>query len=286
MKKRAHPSGIFHAIGRHVLLLLLAILWLLPVFWLLLCSLGTDKGPNIRSFFPTGYTIQNYLDLLKNQDSVSQFPRWFQNSLLIACFSCLISSAFVLATAYCMSCMRFKMRRPLMHIAILLNLFPGFLAMIAVYSVLKRLGLTDSNSGLIIVYSATSALSYLVAKGFFDTVPRSLRESAMIEGATEAIIFQKIILPLSKPIIVYTVISAFLAPWMDFIFANIMLPSKISSQKTVALGLYSMVSRVNINEYFARFCAGGVLISIPISILFVIMQRFYVEGITGGAVKG
>ena len=286
MRKNARAFRAFSLSMRHVFLLLLAAIWLLPVFWLLLCSFGLDKGPNIRSFFPRGYTLQNYRDLLGAQDSVSQFPRWFINSLIIACFNCIISAVFVLSTAYCMSCIRFKMRRKLMHIAIILNLFPGFLSMIAVYSVLKRLGLTDSNTGLIIVYSATSALTYLVAKGFFDTVPRSLRESAMIEGASEAIIFQKIILPLSRPIIVYTVISAFLAPWMDFIFANIMLPSKISSQKTVALGLYSMVNRVNINEYFARFCAGGVLVSIPISILFVVMQKFYVEGITGGAVKG
>ena len=284
MKK--HPSKTGFVSLRHMFLLLLALIWLLPVIWLILCSLGTDNGPNIRSFFPKGYTMQHYLDLLGTQDSVSQFPRWFLNSLIIAGFNCVISSVFVLSTAYCMSCLRFKMRKPMMHIAMILNLFPGFLSMIAVYSVLKRLGLTDGNAGLIIVYSATSALSYLVAKGFFDTVPRSLREAAMMEGATEAMIFQKIILPLARPIIIYTVISAFLAPWTDFIFANIMLPSKISSQKTVALGLYSMVSRVNINEYFARFCAGGVLVSIPISVLFVIMQKFYVEGITGGAVKG
>ncbi|MDD6681636.1 MAG: ABC transporter permease subunit [Clostridiales bacterium] len=286
MKKKAHHARWLSLSFRHGLLLLLSALWLLPVIWLLLCSFGIDKGPNIRSFFPEGYTLRHYQQLLGRQDSVSQFPRWFLNSLIIAGFNCVISSVFVLSTAYCMSCMRFPLRKSLMHIAIILNLFPGFLAMIAVYSVMKRLGLTDGNTGLIIIYSATSGLSYLVAKGFFDTIPRSLRESATIEGATEAIIFQKIILPLSRPIIVYTVISAFLAPWTDFIFANIMLPSKISAQKTVALGLYSMVSRVNINEYFARFCAGGVLVSIPISILFVIMQKFYVEGITGGAVKG
>ena len=139
---------------------------------------------------------------------------------------------------------------------------------------------------MIIVYSAGSGLGYLVAKGFFDTISKSLREAAKIEGASEATIFFKIIIPLSKPIIVYTIINSFLGPWMDFVFANIMLNSGLPESKTVAIGLWSMVNKVNRNNYFAQFCAGGVLVSIPISILFVIMQKFYVEGITGGAVKG
>lgn len=136
------------------------------------------------------------------------------------------------------------------------------------------------------MYSASSGLGYLIAKGFFDTISRSLREAAYLEGANEFTVFRRIILPLAKPIVVYTVINSFLAPWMDFVFASLMLNSGVSSQKTVALGLFSMVDKVNRNSYFAQFCAGGVVVSIPISALFVIMQRFYVEGITGGSVKG
>ena len=141
-------------------------------------------------------------------------------------------------------------------------------------------------TGLIIVYSAGSGMGYLIAKGFFDTVSKSLRESAYLEGANEFTVFWKIILPLSKPIIVYTVINSFLAPWMDFVFADLMMTSGTAANKTVALGLFTMVNKVNRNNYFAQFCAGGVIVSIPISILFVIMQKFYVEGITGGSVKG
>lgn len=129
-------------------------------------------------------------------------------------------------------------------------------------------------------------MGYLIAKGFFDTVSKSLRESAYLEGANEFTVFWKIILPLSKPIIVYTVINSFLAPWMDFVFADLMMTSGTAANKTVALGLFTMVNKVNRNNYFAQFCAGGVIVSIPISILFVIMQKFYVEGITGGSVKG
>ena len=269
------------------MLLFLACLWLVPILWLVVTSFGVDKGPNLSTFFPSAYTLDHYKAiLLPGSDSVSQFPRWFMNTFTIAIFTCIISSMFVLMVAYAMSCMRFKARKPLMNIAIIMNLFPGFLSMIAVYFIMKNLNLTNSMTGMVIVYSAGAGLGYLIAKGFFDTISKSLREAAYLEGANEFTVFWKIIIPLSKPIIVYTVINSFLAPWMDFIFASIMLNSGISAQKTVALGLFAMVDKVNRNNYFAQFCAGGVIVSIPISVLFIIMQKFYVEGITGGSVKG
>lgn len=146
--------------------------------------------------------------------------------------------------------------------------------------------MTNNHWGLILVYSASSGLGYLIAKGFLDTVPVSLREAARLDGANEATIFLKVVIPMSRPIIVYTVISSFLAPWMDFIFAKIILNAGVSSQWTVSIGLFNMLDKSLINTYFTQFCAGGVLVSIPISILFLIMQKFYVEGITGGSVKG
>ena len=282
MKRR----GILPCILHHALLAVLAALWLLPILWLVVTSFGVDEGPNIRSFFPSEYTLAHYRELLFSADSVSNFPQWFLNTLIVAVFTCLISTAFVLMTAYAMSFLRFRGRRPLMNVAIILNLFPGFLAMIAVYFILKEIGLSNTLPGLIIVYSAGAGVDYLIAKGFFDTISRSLREAAYLEGANEWTVFRRIILPLSKPIVVYTVISTFLYPWMDFIFASIIMSSGISADKTVSLGLFSMVDKVNRNRYFAQFCAGGVIVSIPISVLFIIMQRFYVEGITGGSVKG
>ena len=280
-------AKVFRQIGRHLVLLFLACLWLVPILWLVVTSFGVDKGPNLSTFFPSAYTLDHYKAiLLPGSDSVSQFPRWFMNTFTIAIFTCIISSMFVLMVAYAMSCMRFKARKPLMNIAIIMNLFPGFLSMIAVYFNMKNLNLTNSMTGMVIVYSAGAGLGYLIAKGFFDTISKSLREAAYLEGANEFTVFWKIIIPLSKPIIVYTVINSFLAPWMDFIFASIMLNSGVSAQKTVALGLFAMVDKVNRNNYFAQFCAGGVIVSIPISVLFIIMQKFYVEGITGGSVKG
>lgn len=274
------------SIGRHLVLLFLSIIWLLPIVWLLCTSFSGYPGINISNFFPKEWTFDNYKLLLMDADTVAQFPKWFLNTFVIATFTCIISSSFVLMVSYATSCMRFKMRKPLMNLAVILNLFPGFLSMIAVYFILKSFNLTNSHLGLILVYSGSAGLGYLVAKGFFDTIPVSLRESARLEGASEDQIFRKIVLPISRPIIVYTVISSFLAPWMDFVFAKIILNSGISSDWTVAIGLYNMLDKTLINSYFARFCAGGVLVSIPISILFVIMQKFYVEGITGGSVKG
>lgn len=281
--KRCKPLAL---ILHQALLALLAAIWLIPILWLVLTSFGVDEGPNIRSFFPDHYTLAHYQELLFSADSVSNFPQWFTNTLIVAVFTCAISTAFVLMTAYAMSFLRFTGRRAMMKTAIILNLFPGFLGMIAVYFILRQIGLTNSLPGLILVYSAGAGVDYLIAKGFFDTVSRSLREAAYLEGANEWTVFRRIILPLSKPIVVYTVISSFLYPWMDFVYASILMSSGITTDKTVSLGLFSMVDKVNRNRYFAQFCAGGVLVSIPISVLFIIMQRFYVEGVTGGSVKG
>lgn len=279
---RKYIKIFFH----NLLLAFLAFIWLVPIVWLVVTSFSAYDGRNMSTFFPETWSIRQYKNLLFGADSVAQFPNWFKNTFIIAIAVCVISSAFVLMVAYAMSCMRFKARKPLMNIAVIVNLFPGVLSMIAVYFILKTLNLTNTHIGLILVYSAGSGLGYLIAKGFFDTIPNSLREAAYLDGASEFTIFWKVVIPMSRPIIVYTIISSFLVPWMDFVFAKMLLNSGISSQWTVAIGLYNMLDKSLINSYFGQFCAGGVLVSIPISVLFVIMQKFYVEGITGGAVKG
>ena len=270
----------------HFILAALAVIWLIPIVWLLVTSFSAYKGMNTSRFFPETWTLWNYKMMLFEPDTVAQFGAWFKNTLFIAIFTCLISTSFVLMTSYAISCMRFKGRKALMNIAVMLQLFPGFLSMIAIYFILKSVDLTNSHLGMILVYSGGSALGYLVAKGFFDTIPTSLREAAYLERASEAKTFITIVLPLSKPIIVYTVISSFLVPWTDFIFAKIMLNSGVSENWTVAIGLFNMLNRNLLPNYFSRFCAGGILVGIPIGILCIIMQKFYVEGITGGSVKG
>ena len=271
---------------RHVLLAVLAIIWLVPIVWLVVTAFSEKKGIDTTHFFPQKWSVDNFAQLFLRPDTVANFPAWFKNSMIIGVCCCIVSTVFVLMVSYAFSCMRFKARKPLMSFSIILGMFPGVLSMIAIYFVLKLMGLTDSLLGLIIVYSAGSGLGYLICKGFFDTIPISLRESAKLEGASELTIFSRIVIPLSKPIIVYTVINSFLNPWMDFVMARLMIKSKQPEDWTVAIGLYNLLQRSLIGQYFGVFCAGGVIIAIPISILFVIMQKFYVEGITGGAVKG
>lgn len=271
---------------RHVVLAFLAVVWLIPILWLVVTSFSGYRGINTSHFFPEVWSLDNYKALFLEPDSVVQYVAWFKNTLIIAIFTCIISTVFVLMVAYTMSCLRFKGRKGLMSFSIILNMFPGVLSMIAVYFVLKSIGLTNSHLGMIIVYSAGSGLGYLITKGFMDTISTSLREAAWLEGASEATIFVRIIIPLSQPIIVYTVINSFLVPWGDFVFAKLMLNSGISTDWTIAIGLFNMLGKSLINKYFSIFCAGGVIVSIPISILFVLMQKFYVEGVTGGSVKG
>lgn len=271
---------------RHIVLFVLAAFWLLPILWLVLCSFSANNAPSLSQFFPTEYTLDQYIKLLTAPDAANQFPTWFKNTFIIAACNCVISTMFVLMVAYAMSRMRFPARKTMMNLGMIVTLFPGFLSMIAVYFILKAFNMTNSHIGLIIVYSASSGLGYLIAKGFFDTIPKSMTESAKLEGASENMIFWKIILPMSKPILVYTAINAFLAPWMDFVMAKIMLNSGIATDWTVAIGLFGMLDKTRRTMYFGQFCAGGVLVSIPISILFVIMQKFYVEGVTSGSVKG
>ncbi len=272
-------------IGINLLVAFLAIVWMIPIVWLVCTSFSAYSGMNTSTFFPKEWSVENYVKLF-HSDTVNQFPTWFMNTFKIACFTCVISTFFALMVAYATSFGRFKGRKGFMNVAMILNLFPGVLSMIAVYFILKTFGLTNSHIGLILVYSGSSGLGYLICKGFFDTVPRSLCEAAKLDGCSEAGIFAKVVLPLSKPIIVYTVISSFLTPWMDFVYSKLILNAGVSEYYTVAIGLYKMLDRSLINTYFTQFCCGGVLVSIPISILFFLMQKFYVEGVTGGAVKG
>lgn len=268
----------------YVVLAVLSFIWLLPIFWVIMTSFREESGSYTSYFFPKGYTINNYVRLLTETQQFN-FPRWFTNTLFVAVCSCIISTFFVLSVSYVMSRMRFKMRKPFMNIAMILGMFPGFMSMIAVYYILKGIGITQSLLALIMVYSGGAGLGFTIAKGFFDTLPKALDEAAYLDGATRLQTFFQITLPLSKPIVVYTVLTSFMGPWMDFVFASVIMGDNYNNY-TVALGLFKMLEREFINEYYTQFAAGCVLISIPIAALFISMQKYYVEGVSGGAVKG
>lgn len=266
----------------YTLLIVLSIIWLFPIVWVILTSLRGEGTAYVNYFVPKTWTLDNYINLFTN-DSFP-FGRWFVNTLIVATATCIISTFITVAMAYSLSRIKFKFRNSFLKLALVLNMFPGFMSMIAIYYILKAIGLTQSLTALVLVYSSGAALGFYIAKGFFDTIPYSLDESAMIDGATRKDIFFKITLPLSKPIIVYTALMAFIAPWMDFIFAQVIL-GDATSKYTVAIGLFSMLQPDTINQWFMSFTAGSVLIAIPITLLFMFMQKYYVEGITGGSVK-
>lgn len=270
----------------HIILAILAFIWVLPIFWVILTSFRKKQGSYVTSFFPESYTLDNYKKIFTDT-SILNFPQMFLNTFIIAICVCIISTIFVLSVSYSMSRMRFRMRKPFMNVAMILGLFPGFMSMVAVYYILKIFGLTEGNMirfSLIIVYSAGAGLGFYVAKGFFDTIPKALDEAAIIDGATRWQIFTKITIPLSKPIIVYTILTSFMSPWLDFIFAKVICRAE-ASQYTVAIGLWKMLEKEYINNWYTSFAAGAVVVSIPIAILFMATQKFYVDGMSG-AVKG
>ena len=268
----------------HIILTILAVIWLIPVFWLVLSSLREEKGAYISTLWPKGFTFNNYVRLFTDT-RLFNFPRWFCNTLFVAVCSCIITTILTLMVAYVYSRLRFKSRKALMNISLVLGMFPGFMSMIAIYHFMKSIGLDQTLLALILVYSGGAALNYYIAKGFFDTIPISLDEAARIDGANRHVIFWKIILPNSKPIVVNTAINAFIAPWVDFIFVSVIMKDNYDKY-TVAKGLYTMVDKANIFEYYTVFCAGAVVVSVPIVLLFIKLQKYYVSGVTAGASKG
>ncbi|MFN8648876.1 sugar ABC transporter permease [Streptococcus sp.] len=266
----------------YLLLTLLSIAWLFPIAWVVLTSFRGEGTAFVGYIIPKTFTLDNYAKLFNN--AAFPFANWFLNTFIVAAATCVVSTFITVAMAYSLSRIKFKFRNGFLKLALVLNMFPGFMSMIAIYYILKALNLTQTLFALVLVYSAGAALGFYIAKGFFDTVPYSLDESAMIDGATRKDIFFKITLPLSKPIIVYTALTAFIGPWMDFIFAKVIL-GDATDKYTVAIGLFSMLAQDRINVWFKSFAAGSVLIAIPITLLFMYMQKYYVEGITSGSVK-
>lgn len=267
------------------LLSLLGVLWVLPIAYLLYTAFRVTPSTGIiNTLIPENLELGfgNFTRLFKDTD----FAIWLKNTIIVAVSSCAITTAFVLMVSYAISRLRFKFRKPVMNLLLVLGMFPGYMSMIAVYFILKAMGLTNSLLALILVYSGSAALSYYICKGFFDTIPRAMEEAAVLEGASQPIVFIKVVLPLAKPIIVYTVLTSFISPWCDFIFVNTIISER--EKYTVSLGLYKLINteKSGFNENFTVFCAGASIVGAIIVALFMSMQNYYVEGVTGGAVKG
>ena len=282
MQHRKLDSFVSHAV-----LVIISIIWLLPFFGIVLQSFrsyATEYGGMVDYLIPKTFSLDNYKWLFSDD---SKFFRWYGNTLIIAFFIAIGQTCMVLMVAYTLSRMRFNGRELWMRVCLILGMFPGFLTMICLYFLLKTFGLTQEGAvpGLILIGIASSGMGYYVCKGFFDTIPKSLDEAARIDGASRARIFFTLTIPLSKPIIIYTALTAFMAPWCDYIFASYVAFGKENSYN-VAVALYRWMNTNDFQGYYTRFCAGGVLIAVPVTILFICLQKYYVEGVTGGAVKG
>ena len=269
----------------YLTLAVLGIFWVLPIVFLVYTAFRVTPSTGIiNTLIPNNLQLGfgNFTRLFQD----TMFGKWLVNTLIVSVSACAISTLFILMVSYALSRLRFRMRRPIMNVLLVLGMFPGFMSMLAVYFILKAMNLTNSRLALVLVYSGSSALSYYICKGFFDTVPRAMEEAAILDGASQPIVFWRIILPLAKPIIVYTVLTSFISPWCDFIFVNTIISDR--ELYTVSLGLYKMINaeKNSFNDNFTVFCAGAFVVGGIIVTLFMSMQRYYVEGVTSGAVKG
>ena len=271
----------------YIFLVILSIIWLAPFASLVLQSFRsyeTEFGGMVDYVIPKHFSLDSYTYLFQPEN---KFLLWFKNTLIIAFFIALLQTLVVLCVSYALSRMRFSGRELLMKVWLILGMFPGFLTMICLYFLLKNFGLTQEGAipGLILITVAGSGMKYYICKGYFDTIPKALDDAARIDGASRARIFVTMIIPMARPIIIYTALEAFMAPWCDYIFASYV-AFGYSDSYNVAVALQRWVWTNDYQGFFTRFCAGGVLVAIPITILFIALQKYYVEGVTGGAIKG
>ncbi len=266
----------------YIVLTILGVMWMFPILWILLTALRAEQGYYVGYFFPKHLTLKNFYDLFHN--SAVPFGKWWVNTMIVAICGCVLNTLIVLGTAFVLSRTRFSGRKPFMNILMIIGMFPGFMSMVALYNILKGLGLNQSIGALIIVGAAGAAMGYHITKGYFDTIPKAIDEAAIIDGASRLQIFTRITIPLSKSIIVYQVLGTFLGAWSDYIFPRLLFGDRQSSY-TVAVGLFWMTDFRRIDSYYTQFAAGAVIIALPIVILFIWLQRFYVEGLSG-SVKG
>ena len=279
MKKiKIKPQKLFNVAITYLIILAVCFIFLFPILWLVLASFSkTGSIYSFDGFFPTEFSFDSFIRLFTDTD-LYNYPRWFLNTLFIALMSSLIGTTLTILTAYVMSRFRFKSRKAMMKMTLILGMFPSFMTMTAVYLMMTQFNLINQQWGLILIYSAGAPMGYLTQKGFFDTIPSSIDEAARIDGASNFKIFIKITLPLAAPMIVYTMLSSFVWPWSDFILPQLLLKNK--DLYTVAVGLMSLD-----DTEFSRFAAGSVFIAVPIVIFYFALSKFLISGLSAGAVK-
>ena len=273
-----HAKSIADKFLTYSILIIVSLIFVFPCFWLVIsCFSKSGDMYSFNGFFPSEYSFDSF-KLLFTDTVMYNYMSWFTNTLFVAIVSSLLGTVLVILTAYTISTFEFRGRKALMKGALVLGMFPSFMGMTAVYLLMTQFGFINSHLGLALIYAGGAPMGYLVQKGFFDTIPKSIYEAASIDGASNFKIFRSITLPLSKPMLVYTLLTQFAWPWSDYILPKLLLKDK--SLWTVAVGLMSLPE-----TEFARFSAGSVFIAVPIVILYFCLSKYLVNGMSAGAVK-
>lgn len=277
-KLKIRPATTIKSVIVYVIVLLISFIFAFPCIWLILSSFNANGSLlTLDGFFPESYSFDTFKTLFTEKVE-HDYITWFGNTLFVAGISCVISTVLVLAVSYTMSRYRFKSRKQMMKATLLLNIFPNFMNMTALFVIMTQFDLINNLWGLILLYSSGATMGFLVQKGFFDTIPSTIYDAATLDGATDLRVFVSITLPLSKPIIVYTALTAFVWPWSDFMLPKLLLPDK--SQWTVAIGLNWLDE-----SKFSIFAAGSVFIAVPIVALYIALSKYLIQGGAAGAVK-
>ena len=277
-KLKIRPATTIKAVMMYVIVLLISFIFAFPCIWLILSSFNANGSLlTLDGFFPESYSFDTFKTLFTEKVE-HDYMTWFGNTLFVAGISCVISTVLVLAVSYTMSRYRFKSRKQMMKVTLLLNIFPNFMNMTALFVIMTQFDLINNLWGLILLYSSGATMGFLVQKGFFDTISSTIYDAATLDGATDLRIFVSIALPLSKPMIVYTALTAFVWPWSDFMLPKLLLPDK--SQWTVAIGLNWLDE-----SKFSIFAAGSVFIAVPIVALYIALSKYLIQGGAAGAVK-
>lgn len=277
-KLKIRPATTIRSVIVYAIVLLISFIFAFPCIWLILSSFNANGSLlTLDGFFPESYSFDTFKTLFTEKVE-HDYMTWFGNTLFVAGISCVISTVLVLAVSYTMSRYRFKSRKQMMKVTLLLNIFPNFMNMTALFVIMTQFDLINNLWGLILLYSSGATMGFLVQKGFFDTIPSTIYDAATLDGATDLRVFVSITLPLSKPMIVYTALTAFVWPWSDFMLPKLLLPDK--SQWTVAIGLNWLDE-----SKFSIFAAGSVFIAVPIVALYIALSKYLIQGGAAGAVK-
>lgn len=265
----------------YLFLLFMIIIVFIPVLWIFSSSLnpGTNMFSSSMSLIPKNYTFEHY----KNLFTETRFLTWYRNSIKVGLGSSALTVFLVTLTSYAFSRLKFFGRKHGLVVMLILQMFPATMNMVAIYLLLNLVGLLDTHLGLVLIYAGGSIpYNTWLMKGYMDTIPKSLEEAALIDGASRWTILWKIIIPLCLPIISVLAIFSFVGPFTDFLMARIVITTP--TKYTLAVGLHDFIAG-QFSKHFTQFAAGAILSALPITILYLSLQGLLITGLTKGSTK-